>query len=190
MPARHDDAILRICFVCTGNICRSPMAEVIFRDMVDEAGLADAVYITSAGTGEWHVGEKADPRTRAALDRVGYSAENHRAKQFEVSWFETFDLIVTFDRGQRRILRAWARDDDERALIRPLLSFSPADPGSPSGEVPDPYYGSDELFDRVRDMIEVACRGLLAQIEPVVRAAQQGRRASAVRHDPPSQEPS
>lgn len=179
---------MRICFVCTGNICRSPMAELIFRDLVEEAGLADAVQITSAGTGEWHVGEQADPRTRAALERVGYSADRHRAKQFEVEWFETSDLVITFDRGQRRILRAWARSDDERALIRPLLSFSQAEGSTASGEVPDPYYGSDELFDRVRDMIEHACRGLLRQIEPVVRAAQLGQRAAAVRHASPPQE--
>lgn len=188
MSLRPEAPIMRICFVCTGNICRSPMAELLFRDLVEEAGMADAVRISSAGTGEWHVGEQADPRTRAALARVGFSAELHRAKQFEIDWFDEYDLIITFDRGQRRILRAWARSDDERALIRPLLSF--ADVPGTSGEVPDPYYGSDELFDRVRDMIEQACRGLFRQIEPVVRAAQLGRRTAVVRHASPPQEQS
>lgn len=161
--------VFRLCFVCTGNICRSPMAEVIFRELVREAGLAHAVRIQSAGTGEWHVGEQADPRTRAALERVGYSGESHRAKQFEAEWFDDFDLIITFDRGQLRILRTWADTEDQRAIIRPLLSFMPDKPTST--EVPDPYYGDDEHFDEVRDMIDSACRGLFAQIEPVVRGA-------------------
>lgn len=169
MPSKRSQPVFRICFVCTGNICRSPMAEVILTDLAKKRGLQDALKITSAGTGEWHVGEKADPRTRAALERAGYSGELHRAKQFDPDWFAKVDLIVTFDRGQRRILRAWAEGEDQRALVQPLLSF---DPSPESGtEVPDPYYGNDELFDKVRDVIERACRHLLDQIEPAVRAA-------------------
>ncbi|MCT2043180.1 low molecular weight phosphotyrosine protein phosphatase [Pseudoclavibacter alba] len=159
----------RLCFVCTGNICRSPMAEVIFRELTNNAGLDGPIAIDSAGTGEWHVGEKADPRTRAALKRIGYSGEQHRAKQFDPARFEDYDLILTFDRGQQRALRAWADTDEQRALITPLLSFHPSpDAGE---EIPDPYYGDDDLFDDVRDLIESACQGLLAQLEPVVRQA-------------------
>lgn len=160
---------LRICFVCTGNICRSPMAEVILHDLATRRGIADALEISSAGTGEWHVGEKADPRTLAALERAGYSGAGHRAKQFDPDWFDRYDLIVTFDRGQRRILHGWAERDEDRALVQPLLSFV-FDPDFGT-EVPDPYYGDDELFDRVRDIIEHACSHLLDQIEPAVRAA-------------------
>lgn len=172
--ANPKSPLFRLCFVCTGNICRSPMAEAIFRDLVAKAGLSEQISITSAGTGEWHVGEKADPRTRAALARVGYSGEQHRAKQFDTDTFDDFDLILTFDRGQQRVLRAWAETDEQRALIRSLLSFHP-DAGE-RDEIPDPYYGDDALFDDVRDLIEAACIGLLAQIEPVVRAAAKSKR--------------
>ena len=175
MPTSDSSPIVRICFVCTGNICRSPMAEIISRHLVADAGLSDDIAIASAGTGEWHVGEQADPRTRQALARAGYSGELHRARQFEQGWFRDYDLIITFDRGQRRILRSWAPSEQERALIRPLLSF--VDGTAPNAEVLDPYYGNDELFDRVRDEIEVACRALLAQVEPVVRAAKEHRPA-------------
>ena len=174
MAKKGKAPVFRICFVCTGNICRSPMAEVIFTHLAEQRGIADEFEVRSAGTGEWHVGEKADPRTRAALERAGYSGESHRAKQFDPEWFDDFDLIVAFDRGQRRILHTWAEHDAHRALVRPLLSF---DPDAASGtEVPDPYYGNDELFDTVRDVIERACEHLIAQIEPVVRAARDAPR--------------
>ena len=145
------------------------MAEIILRDMAEQRGLHNDLEITSAGTGEWHVGEQADPRTRAALARVGYSAESHRAKQFDPEWFDVYDLLVTFDRGQRRILRSWADTDEQRALIRPLLSFVPNE--DPNAEVPDPYYGDDELFNQVRDQILDACSYLIDELEPVIRAA-------------------
>ena len=173
MAKKGKPPVFRICFVCTGNICRSPMAEVILSSLAAARGIADELEIRSAGTGEWHVGEKADPRTRAALERAGYDGETHRARQFDPEWFDDFDLVVTFDRGQRRILRAWADTDAQRALVQPLLSFDP-DPSSGT-EVPDPYYGNDELFDKVRDVIERACEHLIAQIEPVVRAARKAR---------------
>ncbi|QUY63157.1 Protein-tyrosine-phosphatase [Gulosibacter molinativorax] len=139
------------------------------REFVARRGLDDLISLSSAGTGEWHVGEKADPRTREALKRAGYSGEHHRAKQFDTEDFSKFDLILTFDRGQQRILNTWAETANERGLIQPLLSFDPDRAHNP--EVPDPYYGTDELFDEVRDTIEQACRALLNQIEPAVHAA-------------------
>lgn len=169
MASNGSQPVFRICFVCTGNICRSPMAEIIMREFVKQRGLSEAIQLESAGTGEWHVGEQADPRTRSALSRAGYSGEQHRAKQFDPEDFRRFDLLLTFDRGQQRILRTWAETETNRALIQPLLSFDPA--RAHNLEVPDPYYGTDELFDEVRDTIEQACTQLLNQIEPAVRVA-------------------
>lgn len=156
------------------------MAEVIFREMVERAGLSNDITITSAGTGEWHVGEQADPRSRQALDRAGYHGELRRARQFELAWFSDFDLLVTFDRGQRRILRSWAPTPNDRALIRPLLSF--LEHSRADAEVLDPYYGNEALFDRVRDQIEAACSALLRQVSPVVHAAKTTRRPTAQLH--------
>lgn len=178
--------LFRICYVCTGNICRSPMAEAISRDMAARDGYADLVSFDSAGTGDWHVGERADPRTLAALERAGYSAATHRAKQFDPESFDRFDLIITFDSSQERILRSWAPGPEQRALIRTLLSFGEHD--GPT-DVPDPYYGVDDLFDEVRDVIEAACEQLLAQLEPVLRAARdtaipEVRNEIRSRHDP------
>lgn len=174
MALPDDQPVFSVCFVCTGNICRSPMAEVVFRDLAERAGLAHLLSISSAGTGEWHVGEPADPRTLAALARSGRSGEAHRARQFDRAWFDRLDLVCTFDRGQQRILRDWAPDEQARSLVQPLLGFASEAP-DPEAEVPDPYYGDDGLFDRVRDLVEDACRGLLEQLEPVILAASRER---------------
>lgn len=145
------------------------MAEAISRAIATSQGLDSLITFTSAGTGEWHVGEQADPRTLRALERAGYSATTHRAKQFDPEWFGKFDLICTFDRGQLRILRSWAETEADRELLQPLLSFDPAN--DPNDDVTDPYYGDDDLFDTVRDQIEAACIQLINQISPALRAA-------------------
>ncbi|MDQ4138126.1 MAG: low molecular weight phosphotyrosine protein phosphatase [Actinomycetota bacterium] len=165
---RHSDSssLFRVCFVCTGNICRSPMAEVVFRDLVARRGMESSVTVTSAGTGDWHVGEQADRRTLAALSARGYDPVEHRAKQFDRSWFDRFDLIVAFDRSHERTLRAWAVDDADRAKIHLLLSF---DPAATAIDVPDPYYSDASLFEGVLTMIERASAGLISQIEPAIR---------------------
>jgi protein-tyrosine phosphatase len=159
-------ALFRVCFVCTGNICRSPMAEVVFRDLIARRGLEHTVSVMSAGTGDWHVGEQADVRTLTALADRGFDASDHRAKQFDRMWFDRFDLIVAFDRSHERILRAWAADDADRAKIHLLLSF---DPAATAIDVPDPYYSDAALFERVLSMIERASAGLFSQIEPAIR---------------------
>jgi protein-tyrosine phosphatase len=159
-------ALYRVCFVCTGNICRSPMAEVVFRDLIARRGLESSVSVMSAGTGDWHVGEQADVRTLAALSGRGYDASEHRAKQFDRLWFDRFDLIVAFDRSHERILRAWSADDADRAKIHLMLSF---DRDSTAIDVPDPYYSDAALFERVLSMIERASAGLFSQIEPAIR---------------------
>lgn len=146
---------LTLTFVCTGNICRSPMAEVIFTHAVAEAGLADQVRAISCGTGDWHVGQQADERARAELAAHGYDGEAHRASQFGPE-DEAADLIVALDSGHRdRLLR---RGMDPKK-VRLLRSFDPASPAGAS--VDDPYYGGPEGFSRTREEIEAAVPGLL-----------------------------
>lgn len=156
-----------VCFVCTGNICRSPMAEVVLRSLAEQAGLSSAIQISSAGTGEWHLGEHADRRALDALERRGLDGGRHRAQLFDPSRFAEFDLVVALDHGHERALRSWARTEVDRQKIRRLLAFEPA--LSPQGDVPDPYYSDAAAFDSVLALIERACRALFAQIEPGLR---------------------
>ncbi|MHB1171289.1 MAG: low molecular weight protein-tyrosine-phosphatase [Lacisediminihabitans sp.] len=162
-----ESALFRICFVCTGNICRSPMAEVVFREIVKRAGYEGAVTVLSAATGDWHVGEQSDDRTIAALAARGYDGANHRAKQFDPDWFENLDLVVVFDRSQERILRAWASTELDRGKVRLLLSFDKDQ--AAQVDVPDPYYSDAALFDSVLGMIEQSSAALFSQIEPGIR---------------------
>lgn len=163
----HEDAPFRVVFVCTGNICRSPMAEIVFRRLAEQAGLAHRVVSTSSGTGDWHVGERADARTIAALERRGYDGTRHRAKQFDSSSFDDNDLVVALDRSHARILRSWAHDDDQADKIALLLGFDPA--AGEVHDVPDPYYADTGMFDSVLGMIESASRALFRQLEPAIR---------------------
>jgi len=163
-PALSDSTRFKICFVCTGNICRSPMAEAIFTELVAKAGLQHRISISSAGTGDWHVGEPADDRTINALAARGYNGSGHRARQFDPEWFSKLDLIVAFDRGQERILRTWAPSDQDRSKVQPMLSFDRHLAGLI--DVPDPYYSDAALFDHVLGMIERACGSLFRQITP------------------------
>lgn len=157
----------RICFVCTGNICRSPMAEAVFHELIRARGWEQQVAVHSAGTGEWHVGERSDPRTLTSLDARGYDGTGHRARQFEVDWFDKLDLIIAFDRTHERILKTWAPNDDARSKVHLLMSFDPE--GSGALDVPDPYYSDAAMFDSVLGMIERACTALFRQLEPGIR---------------------
>lgn len=161
-------APFRVVFVCTGNICRSPMADVVFRALAEQAGLAPRVISTSAGTGDWHVGERADERTLAALERRGYDGSRHRARQFTQPEFDRSDLIVALDRSHERILRGWAPTDGDADKIALLRSF---DAGADGLDVPDPYYAGPAMFDQVLGMIENASRALFRQLEPAIRPA-------------------
>lgn len=157
----------RVVFVCTGNICRSPMADIVFRSFAQQAGLDHRVSSWSAGTGDWHVGERADSRTLGALARQGYDGERHRARQFTQTDFHEADLVVALDRSHERILLEWARTPGDADKIALLRSFE-ASVGDQL-DVPDPYYAGPEMFDEVLGMIEDACRALFRQLEPAVR---------------------
>jgi protein-tyrosine phosphatase len=162
-----ESALFRICFVCTGNICRSPMAEVVFRDIVKRAGFEGKVTVISAGTGDWHVGERSDDRTVAALAARGYDGSRHRAKQFDTAWFDNLDLVVVFDRSQERIIRSWATSEVDRGKVRLLLSFDSEQ--AAQVDVPDPYYSDAAMFNSVLGMIEKSSAALFRQIEPGIR---------------------
>lgn len=162
--------VYRVCFVCTGNICRSPMAASVFRARVAEAGFGGFVEVDSAGTDGWHEGDGADPRTASVLEAAGYGSE-HMARQFQASWFARLDLIIALDTGHRRDLHRLAPTQEDAAKVRLLRSFDPA--AGDDLDVPDPYYGGMDGFEECLDMVEAASSGLLA----VVREHVEGRAA-------------
>ncbi|OLZ68498.1 protein tyrosine phosphatase [Streptomyces sp. IMTB 2501] len=151
----------RVCFVCTGNICRSPMAESVFRARVTEAGLEDRVEVDSAGTGGWHEGEPADPRTVSVLEEHGYDSD-HIARQFEPSWFSRLDLVIALDTGHLKALRRLAPTEEDARKVGLLRSYDPA--ADDDLDVPDPYYGRRDGFEECLEMVEAASAGLLAAV--------------------------
>src|SRR3954454_24030822 len=146
---------MRILFVCLGNICRSPTAEGVMRSLVREAGLEDAVEIDSAGTGSWHVGSPPDERSTAAASARGITLEG-AARQVTARDFEDFDLLIAMDAANRRELLRLAPDDAGRAKVRMLRAGDL--------DVPDPYYGGEDGFERVLDVVEEGCRRLLDEV--------------------------
>ncbi|MFJ9345129.1 low molecular weight protein-tyrosine-phosphatase [Streptomyces sp. NPDC101237] len=155
----------RVCFVCTGNICRSPMAASVFRARTAEAGLDDRVEVDSAGTGGWHEGDDADPRTVRALEEHGYEAE-HTARRFQASWFDRLDLVIALDSGHLKALRALAPTDEDARKVRLLRSYDPE--AADALDVPDPYYGGPDGFEECLEMVEAASEGLLAAVRDAV----------------------
>jgi len=160
---------MRILFLCLGNICRSPTAEGVMRHRLREAGLGEDVDVESAGTGGWHVGHPPDSRARAAAAARGIPLES-RAQRLEPSHFDEFDLIVAMDRDNVADAQAVAPGAEAAAKLRLLREYDPLAAASGELDVPDPYYGGEDGFEEVLDMVERACDGLIAEIR-AARAA-------------------
>ena len=153
--------MVKILFVCTGNICRSPTAEGVLRKLVADAGLADVVAVASAGTHGYHVGEAPDARAQAHARRRGYDLSRQRARRFAREDFQTFDLILAMDREHHAMLARLAPPSAAQKL-RMMLEFARRTGGD---EVPDPYYGGPDGFELVLDLIEDAAEGLLDHLK-------------------------
>jgi protein-tyrosine phosphatase len=153
----------RILFVCTGNICRSPTAEAVFRSRAEAAGLHDiAAAADSAGTHGYHVGQAPDPRAQDHARRRGYDLTGLVARQVEDADFQRFDLVLALDRGHLRLLQRLAGNAGDRAAIGLFLDHAE---GSAAGQdVPDPYYGGAAAFDQALDLIETGVDGLIARL--------------------------
>lgn len=149
-----------VLFVCTGNICRSPTAEGVFRRLVREAGLEDRIRADSAGTHDYHVGEPPDARALDHASRRGYDLSRLRARQIARRDFAEFDLILAMDRGHLRILQRLC-PLESRHKLRLFMPFAAR---QASDEVPDPFYGDPGDFERVLDMVEAAAGGLLSHL--------------------------
>jgi protein-tyrosine phosphatase len=150
----------RVLFVCMGNICRSPAAEGVFLHLLAEAGLEDYFAVDSAGTGGWHVGKPADARMRAAAARRGMELTS-RARQLEMADLSHFDHILTMDADNLAAVQRLERQAPGKARISPLIDHCRR---LRSAEVPDPYYGGEDGFERVLDLLEDACAGLLEDL--------------------------
>ncbi|HJS28147.1 MAG TPA: low molecular weight protein-tyrosine-phosphatase [Anaerolineales bacterium] len=148
----------RICFVCLGNIVRSPLAENLFRQLAEDRGVGGRFAVDSAGTANYHAGDSPDSRMRAVASRRGLDYDG-RGRQFKREDFSRFDLIVPMDLENREDLESLAQSQNDRSKIHLLREFDPLSGGNES--VPDPYYGPIEGFEAVFDIIDRSCRSLL-----------------------------
>jgi protein-tyrosine phosphatase len=152
--------MIEVCFVCLGNICRSPTGEGVMLHLVEKAGLSEQIRVDSAGTAAYHLGEKPDSRSARAAQARGIALPS-RGRQFQRSDFERFDYVLAMDSSNFRALQTLSdgRYDDR---LHMLLDFDPHSP--PGSSVPDPYYGGEPGFEQVLDLCLAACRGLLEHL--------------------------
>jgi protein-tyrosine phosphatase len=150
--------MVRVLFVCMGNICRSPLAQGVFENVLRREGLEDEVSVDSAGTGHWHVGSPPDERALSAASLRGLDLSAQRARQIAREDCQIFDYILTMDEENYHMVSSLCRGS---AVVRPFLDFAT---GSPEREVPDPYYGGSDGFEHVLDLVEEASEGLLEDI--------------------------
>jgi protein-tyrosine phosphatase len=154
-----------VLFVCTGNICRSPTAEAVFRKIAFDAGLGEAILADSAGTHAYHVGEPPDSRARDAAANRGYDMSGLRARKVERADFDRYDLIIAMD-GEHRSFLEGLRSPAAKGQVRLMMSYAR---GFSEKDVPDPYYGGPKGFDRVLDMLEDSAQGLLESVQESLR---------------------
>jgi protein-tyrosine phosphatase len=161
LPTPRTPGRYSVALVCLGNICRSPMADVVLTQRVDEAGLAGRVTVSSCGTGDWHVGQPMDPRAAATLAAGDYDPSMHRARQFDPSWLEENDLVLAMDHQNLSdvVSDGGAPGDDRLRLFRDF------DPIGTGGDVPDPYYGGDAGFEEVLQMVERTAAALVGALQ-------------------------
>lgn len=150
-----------VLFVCLGNICRSPVAEGVFRDLIEREGVADRFEVDSAGTSSYHTGDAPDERTQEVARRRGITLD-HAARQVLAEDFERFDYVLAMDLSNLGKLERAAQQVRGAAELHLLRSFDPE--AGDDLEVPDPYFGGDRGFEDVHDMVERACGGLLRHI--------------------------
>lgn len=146
--------------VCSGNICRSPIGEILLRDALTKAGLGDQVVVTSAGTGEWHLGDDMDHRAREVLTAAGHRVQTHQATQFGVEDFATADLVLAMDGGHYRELQALAPDEEAAQKVHLVREFDP-EVEDHLMDVVDPYYGDRRDFDLAYAAVVDAVPGIL-----------------------------
>ena len=156
LPAPRHDGRYAVALVCLGNICRSPMADVVLTKLVDDAGLATKVGVSSCGTGTWHLGEAIDERAAATLTAAGYDGSAHRASKFDDSWLDDYDLVLAMD--QKNLADIGGRTD-RVAMFR---DFDPVDTGA---DVPDPYYGGLGGYEEVLRMVERTGTAIVAALQ-------------------------
>lgn len=151
---------IKVLFVCMGNICRSPTAEGVFKSVVEKAGLAGSITSDSAGTGDYHIGEAPDPRAQGAALGRGYDLSPLCARQVRSRDFSEFDYVLAMDEANLRQLQRLC-PPEHAGKVKLFMDF--AGKGA-AREVPDPYYGGAQGFERVLDMVEQASRGLLEHL--------------------------
>lgn len=158
----------RIALVCLGNICRSPMAHVVLDKRLAEAGLDDRIQVTSAGTGDWHVGYPMDKRAAAALSAASYDPSGHTARNFTIDWYAENDLLLAMDESNYADMAELSPDVEALHKLRMFRDFDPQATES-DNEVPDPWYGGDDGFAHVLAMVERTVDGLIDALPPLMR---------------------
>ena len=158
VPEHGADGRFHVCVVCSGNICRSPIGEQVLRAAFADAGLAERVLVSSAGTGDWHVGQGANPRSVRVLDAAGYPRVKHVAHMITPAELAGIDLVLAADRGHLGELLAMTTEPEKVVLLRTF------DPDADHDEVPDPYYGPDAGFDEVLAMTVAAAPGVVREV--------------------------